>query len=88
MVTAQRLLSRFDGLKGVAGATLEELLPILRGSRTRDSYVTGSINDAVLSCGQVVGLVDDLPSVKEIIDGIMSEAVEVVGKLGDKLKRR
>ncbi|MFC1942145.1 NAD(P)H-dependent flavin oxidoreductase [Chloroflexota bacterium] len=64
------------------GATPEELFPMLRGSRTRDSYITGDLNNAVLSCGQSVGLINDIPTVKEIIDGIMSEAREAVGRVG------
>jgi len=56
------------------GATLEELLPLISGERAKRSYISGDVNDAVIACGQVVGLIRDIPSVKEIIDGIISEA--------------
>jgi nitronate monooxygenase len=56
------------------GATLEELLPLISGDRSKRSYVSGDVNDAAIACGQVVGLVHELPSVKEIIDGIINEA--------------
>ena len=56
------------------GATLDELFPILTGERIKKTYISGDVDDAVVYCGQVVGLIDSIPSVKEIIDGIVSEA--------------
>lgn len=63
------------------GATLEELFPMLDGNRAKRSYASGKTNDSILYCGQVVGLIDEILSVKEIIDGIISEAREVMGHL-------
>jgi nitronate monooxygenase len=34
-----------------------------------------------VACGQVVGLVHDIPTVKEVIDRIIKEAEEVVSKI-------
>jgi NAD(P)H-dependent flavin oxidoreductase YrpB (nitropropane dioxygenase family) len=34
-----------------------------------------------MASGQVVGLIDDLPSCAEIIDRIMAEAEKVLGRL-------
>ena len=56
------------------GATLEELLPLINGQRIKKAFASGDINDAIIYCGQVVGLINEIPSVKEIIDGIISEA--------------
>ncbi len=64
------------------GATLEELLPWLDGLRIKKCYASGDTSDSLIHCGQVVGLIDEIPTVKEIIDGIMREAREVVGRLG------
>jgi NAD(P)H-dependent flavin oxidoreductase YrpB (nitropropane dioxygenase family) len=63
------------------GATLEELLPFIGGDRSKESYTSGDVNDSVIACGQVVGLIDELPSVKEIIDGIISEARIITERL-------
>ena len=60
------------------GATLEELLPLLSGQRGRNTYATGDVSGAPISVGQVVGLIHDIPSVKEIIDGIINEARLIV----------
>jgi NAD(P)H-dependent flavin oxidoreductase YrpB (nitropropane dioxygenase family) len=56
------------------GATLEELLPFISGERSKQSYISGDVNDGVIACGQAVGLIRDIPSVKELIDGIIKEA--------------
>ena len=56
------------------GATLEELMPLISGDRSKGSYISGDASDATIACGQAVGLIHNIPSVKEIIDGIISEA--------------
>ncbi len=60
------------------GATLEELLPMISGERGRNTYITGDVSGAPITVGQVIGLIHDVPSVKEIIDGIISEAQQIV----------
>ncbi|MFC1955309.1 NAD(P)H-dependent flavin oxidoreductase [Chloroflexota bacterium] len=56
------------------GATLNELFPMTDGARGKRSYNSGDTNDSIIYCGQVVGLIDDIPSAREIIDSIISEA--------------
>jgi len=67
------------------GATLEELLPMISGQRGRNAYDIGDISGASISVGQCVGLIHDVPSVKEIIDGIISEAKLIFQSLQDKV---
>lgn len=49
----------------------------------RAALLEGRTDVGVMATGQVVGLIDDLPSCQELIDRIMSQAVEIVGRLGD-----
>jgi NAD(P)H-dependent flavin oxidoreductase YrpB (nitropropane dioxygenase family) len=63
------------------GAPLEEILPMISGDKVREAYNSGNISDALFTVGQVVGLVHNIPSVKEIIDGIISEARLIVERL-------
>ncbi len=63
------------------GATLDELLPLISGNRGKAAYISGDFNDAVISVGQVVGLVHEIPSVREIIEGIVSEAKLIAQRL-------
>ncbi len=39
-------------------------------------------NGASITVGQVVGLIHDVPSIKEIIDGIITEATAIMQRLG------
>jgi NAD(P)H-dependent flavin oxidoreductase YrpB (nitropropane dioxygenase family) len=73
---AQKILDMED-----KGAPLDEILPLISGENVRDAYSTGNISDALFTIGQVIGLVHNIPSVKEIIDGIISEASIIVQRL-------
>lgn len=64
------------------GATLEELAPHMSGLKGKELLETGNTDAGLHACGQVVGLVRDVPTVKELIDRIIDEAREVVGRLG------
>jgi nitronate monooxygenase len=64
-----------------SGAPLEDVLAMISGDRVRNAYETGDISDALFTVGQVVGLVRDIPSVKDIIDGIISEAGNIIQRL-------
>jgi NAD(P)H-dependent flavin oxidoreductase YrpB (nitropropane dioxygenase family) len=61
------------------GASLEELMPMISGLRQREALDKGDVDEVMLPCGQVVGLIYEVPSVKEIIEGIVSEA-RVIGQ--------
>lgn len=61
------------------GATLEELLPFISGDRSKRSYISGDMNAATIACGQIVGLIHEMPTVREIIEGIIKEA-RVIGQ--------
>jgi NAD(P)H-dependent flavin oxidoreductase YrpB (nitropropane dioxygenase family) len=50
---------------------------------TKASLVDGKVESGVLPSGQVVGVLDDLPSCKEIIDRIVTEADAVLDNLAD-----
>jgi nitronate monooxygenase len=63
------------------GATLQEILPYIEGRRGQDSYVTGDVSNASISVGQSVGLIHDIPTVKEIIDGIINGAQAIIESL-------
>jgi len=73
---AQKILEMED-----KGAPLEEILPLISGDRVREAYNSGDISDALFTVGQVVGLVHNIPSVKEIIEGIIGEARLIVERL-------
>ena len=64
------------------GASLEELMPMISGRRGQNVYATGDIGSgAAISVGQSIGLVHGIPTVKEIIDGIITESREIMERL-------
>ena len=61
------------------GTSLEELLPMIDGRRQKRALDKGVADEAMIPCGQVVGLMDDMPTIKEIFDDIIKEA-RTIGK--------
>ena len=49
----------------------------------RAGLVEGRLDAGVLSSGQVTGVIDDLPTVAELISRIMGEAEQTLKRLGD-----
>jgi len=47
------------------------------------SLVDGNVDSGVMASGQVVGVIDDLPTCGELIDRIVSEAGATLDRLGD-----
>ncbi len=63
------------------GATVEELMPLISGQLGRNTYATGDTSGASITVGQDVGQIHEILSVKDIIDGIVSEAEEILAKM-------
>lgn len=63
------------------GATLEAILEKVSGKKQRQSYGTGDTELTQIVCGQVVGLIDEVKPVKEIIGNMISEADELLSRL-------
>lgn len=64
------------------GAGLEELLPLISGQRVVQVYNEGNIDAGIFSCGQSVGRIQDVPTVKEIITRMVSEAKQIAERMG------
>ncbi|MFX1426092.1 MAG: NAD(P)H-dependent flavin oxidoreductase [Promethearchaeota archaeon] len=62
-------------------ASLQEIIQVASGENARKMYTEGVLDVGMISCGQGVGLVKDIPTVKELIDRIMNEAEEVINRL-------
>ena len=62
------------------GATLEELAPLLSGRRSFEYIMKGEPEQALVACGEVIGLINDIPTVKEVVQRIINEAKNVIEK--------
>jgi len=64
------------------GATLEQLAPLISGEEGYKVVEHGDLDKGILTAGQVVGLIRDIPTAKEVIDRTIHEAEEIVSRLG------
>ncbi len=56
------------------GGDLGELLPLISGERARQVWKEGNAEEAMLTIGQSVGRISDIPTVAELIDRMVKEA--------------
>jgi nitronate monooxygenase len=63
------------------GATLEDLLKWISGENYRRVILEGELDVGMAYCGQAVGLINSIPTVKEVIDGIINEARAIYKRL-------
>jgi NAD(P)H-dependent flavin oxidoreductase YrpB (nitropropane dioxygenase family) len=61
-----------------ADLTIEDIRPLVAGMQGRKVLHQGEMDAGVFSCGMVAGLIHDVPSCKELIDRIMSEAEGII----------
>jgi nitronate monooxygenase len=65
------------------GATLEELLTVISGQMSQKAYEEGDPQGAIIACGQCVGLIHEIRSVKEVIDDIIQGARSILQNLNN-----
>jgi nitronate monooxygenase len=58
------------------GCTFEDLRPLVAGARGRAALQAGRVDDGVVWAGQVVGLIDDVPTCAELIHRIEAQCRE------------
>jgi len=64
-----------------SGAGFEEILEIVSGDNARRLYSEGDLDCGIVSCGQGVGQMHDIPTVQGLFDEMISQASEVVDRL-------
>lgn len=72
-----------------AGANIkfEQIAELVKGSRGRKAEVENDADGGIWSAGQVVGLIDDIPTCQELMDTMMYEAEETIrGRLLSMIK--
>ena len=64
-----------------SGASFEEIIKAVAGGKGQVAYQEGDPDSAPISCGQIAGLIDEVKSVKDVMDQIISEANELMNRL-------
>jgi nitronate monooxygenase len=86
LVAAARNASRFKAMTAMKKSSDRTWQQIIMAANTpmllKAGLVDGNTAAGVLASGQVVGLLDDLPTCKDLIDGIVADAVKRIDALG------
>ncbi|NQE63970.1 nitronate monooxygenase family protein [Caulobacter sp. RHG1] len=65
-------------IERAGGAKFEDVADLVKGARGREGLETGDTDHGVWTAGMVQGLIHDVPTVKDLIDRIMSEAEALI----------
>ncbi|HMK64989.1 MAG TPA: nitronate monooxygenase family protein [Thermodesulfobacteriota bacterium] len=62
-------------------ASLEELAPMISGRVSFKGWESGDLSEGIYPMGQVIGLIDDIPTVAELMKRTVAEALETKKRL-------
>jgi nitronate monooxygenase len=63
------------------GADFEQIINTVAGGKGEVAYDSGDPDGAPIACGQIAGLIDEIKSVRQVIDDILTEADQLMGRL-------
>ena len=63
------------------GASFEEIIKTVSGGKGQIAYDSGDPDGAPIACGQVAGLINEIKTVRQVIDDILSEADKLLKRL-------
>ncbi|HZJ47656.1 MAG TPA: nitronate monooxygenase [Acidimicrobiia bacterium] len=73
--TAEKVIE----IEATGNATIQDLIPYVAGRRGLEEVIKkGNVEGGTIAVGQVIGLIHDIPTVKELIDRIMAEAEQII----------
>ena len=58
----------------------EELIPLLSGQKVKEAWEKGDVNYAPLMVGQSIGLINDIPTCKELLERMAAQAKDSLSK--------
>ena len=67
-------------IEGRGGATIDDIKQFMSGLEGKKMIETGDMSSGVFSAGQIIGLIHDVPTVRELFDRIISEARELIAQ--------
>jgi len=62
------------------GAKIEDVAHLVAGERGRKAMVDGEIEGGIWSAGMVAGLIHDIPTCKELVERIVTEAAAIINR--------
>lgn len=68
-------------IEALPGETrFEEIAPLVKGVRGRELFESGELDHGVWSAGMVIGLIDDIPSCKDLVERIVADAEVIIAQ--------
>ncbi len=64
-----------------SGASFEEVLRLVSGENSRCTYFEGELDRGIVPCGQGIGQVSDIPTMKQLFDGMVRQASQIAAGL-------
>ena len=80
-VEQQAAAKRVLELESGAPGDPSEIFSAAAGAKAKEMYDNGVLDVGVVSCGQGVGLLHDIPTVQELFDRMAAEVEAIAGKL-------
>ena len=68
------------------GASLEELLTVISGRIGQKALLEGDLEGAIIACGQCVGLIHEIKSVKQVMEEIIQGAQSILQRLNSSVR--
>jgi NAD(P)H-dependent flavin oxidoreductase YrpB (nitropropane dioxygenase family) len=65
-------------IERAGGAKFEDVKHLVAGVRGRQALQSGEVDDGIWSAGMIQGLIHDVPTVKELVDRIVTEAEQII----------
>ncbi len=61
------------------GKPFEEVAALVKGAKGREAFETGNTDFGIWTAGMVQGLIHDIPTVRELVERIIGESVDLIG---------
>jgi nitronate monooxygenase len=62
-------------------ASMEEIITTVAGGKGKNAYASGDADISPIACGQVVGAINEIKSVREVVQEIVTEAEQLLDRL-------
>jgi len=66
-------------IEGQEGPTdFDDIAPLVKGTKGRELFEQGDLDRGTWSAGMVIGLINDIPTCKDLIERIVNDAEEII----------
>jgi NAD(P)H-dependent flavin oxidoreductase YrpB (nitropropane dioxygenase family) len=68
------------------GVTADELYPLISGEANKKAILEGEIDQGYAWAGQIIGMIQDVPTVEQLLSGIIRDAKQIQDKWNQHMK--